>query len=281
MRSFRFTKMQGAGNDFLIVEGSPDLLPTKEAKQRFCDRHYGAGADGVIFLSRQPDSRGMDAGLRIFNSDGSEAEISGNGTRCAAAFLLQAANQERDLTIDTVAGSKHLRFISRQGTEYLFEMHMGTPIFEATSIPFRAPTAVSEPIRDFDLPLTQGSKRATITSMGNPHCSIAEKNFDWDWRACGREIEHHTYFPRRTNVEFYRPVSEHAIEVRYWERGVGETSSSGTGSSAAAVAAILNGHAKSPVEIMTTAGSLLVRWEHEDVYLTGPAQIVYHGEYLT
>jgi len=281
MSLFRFTKTQGTGNDFLIIEGSPNLLPTPGSRQRFCDRHYGAGADGVIFLSRPQDMRGIDAALRIFNSDGSEAEISGNGTRCAAAFLLHTAGRENDLTIETLAGIKHLRFISRKGPEYVFEMHMGMPIFDATSIPFHAPTTVPEPIREFDLPLSEGSKRATITSLGNPHCSIAVDNFAWDWRACGREIEQHAYFPKRTNVEFYQPVSEQAIEVRYWERGVGETRSSGTGSSAAAVAAILNGHVKSPVEIMTPAGSLLVRWDAEGVYLTGPAQIVYHGEYLT
>jgi diaminopimelate epimerase len=278
MNSFRFTKAHGAGNDFLIVEGPVDLLPTSQEKQRFCHRHCGAGADGVIFVSR---SREVDAVLRIFNSDGSEAEISGNGTRCAAAFLLNAVDRESDLTIQTAAGAKQLRFISRKGAEYVFEMHMGKPILDARSIPFSPPQPVQEPIVQFELPLAKGSKRATITSMGNPHCSIAVGSFDWDWRACGGEIEQHSYFPKRTNVEFYRPVSRHAVEVRYWERGVGETSSSGTGSSAAAVAAILNGHAESPVDVITQSGTLPVRWASDGVYLTGPAQIIYHGEYLT
>jgi diaminopimelate epimerase len=116
--------------------------------------------------------------------------------------------------------------------------------------------------------------------MGNPHCSLAVDDFDWDWRSCGREIESHPFFPRRTNAEFYRPLSSHEIAVRYWERGVGETLSSGTGSCAAAVAAILNGDAKSPVTVRTQAGDLPVRWEKEGVILTGPAEILCEGEFF-
>lgn len=281
MASFRFTKAQGAGNDFLIVEGALDLLPTAQARQRFCDRRYGAGGDGVIFVSRSVAAAPVDASLRIFNCDGGEAEISGNGTRCAAAYLLDALGRHGDLTLQTVAGIKRLKFISREGHEYRFDMHMGQPILDAPTIPFRPPHPVGEPIVGFELPLAGGAhRRATVTSLGNPHCTIAVEDFDWDWPSCGREVERHAYFPNRTNVEFYRSVSRHAIEVRYWERGVGETNSSGTGSSAAAVASILNGHAESPVDVITPAGTLPVRWEADGVYLTGPAEIVFHGEYL-
>ncbi|MSO19852.1 MAG: diaminopimelate epimerase [Acidobacteria bacterium] len=280
MNSIRFTKAQGAGNDFLIVEGSVDLLPTPESKQLFCDRRYGAGGDGVIFLTVPGITTDVDASLRIFNSDGSEAEISGNGTRCVAAYLLHASGRDRDLTVQTVAGVKKLKLTAHKGTEFTFDMHMGKPIFDAHSIPFRPPQSVGEPVIGYELPLSGGPRKATITSMGNPHCSIAVDNFEWNWLDCGREIERHPYFPNRTNIEFYRPVSKHAIEVRYWERGVGETNSSGTGSSAAAVAAILNGHAESPVEVRTLAGALPVRWEADGVYLTGPAEIIFQGEYL-
>jgi diaminopimelate epimerase len=114
--------------------------------------------------------------------------------------------------------------------------------------------------------------------MGNPHCSIAVEDFDWDWRACGKEIETHPFFPRRTNVEFYRVLSRHAIEVRYWERGVGETLSSGTGSCAAAVAAILNQQAETPITVRTVGADLLVRWDRDGVFLTGPAEITFSGE---
>jgi diaminopimelate epimerase len=114
--------------------------------------------------------------------------------------------------------------------------------------------------------------------MGNPHCSIAVEDFDWDWPAWGKEIETHPFFPRRTNVEFYRVVSRHSMEVRYWERGVGETLSSGTGSCAAAVAAILNHQAESPITVKTLGGELQVRWNSDGVFLTGSAEITFHGE---
>lgn len=279
MTSFRFTKTQGAGNDFLIVEGSSELLATAEARRRFCDRRYGAGGDGVIFLAVPGSEPGVDADLRIFNSDGGEAEISGNGTRCAAAYLAHNTGSNAALHLRTLAGVKQLRLVSRQGRSFTFEMHMGKPILEAALIPFCPPRPVAEPVVEWELPLAHGARKVTITSMGNPHCSVAVENFDWDWRACGREIEQHPFFPKRTNVEFYRPLSRHAIEARYWERGVGETNSSGTGSSAAAVAAILSGEAQSPVEVHTVAGVLPVRWEADGVYLTGPAEIVFHGEY--
>jgi diaminopimelate epimerase len=178
-------------------------------------------------------------------------------------------------------GVKTLRLVSRAGNRWEFEMAMGAPILAARDIPFSPPKPVPEPITGLALPL-ESSKwlelRATITSMGNPHCSIAVEHFDWDWRACGSEIETHPFFPRRTNVEFYRALSPHLIEVRYWERGVGETLSSGTGSCAAAVAAILTRQAETPVTVRTLAGDLAVRWEQDGVYLTGPAEITFTGE---
>src|SRR3989337_935271 len=116
--------------------------------------------------------------------------------------------------------------------------------------------------------------------MGNPHCSIAVDDFDWDWNALGEEIERHAFFPNRTNVEFYRVLSDHQIEVRYWERGVGVTLSSGTGSCAAAIAAILNQKARSPVTVKTLGGALGVRWDPEGVFLTGPAEIICRGEFI-
>jgi diaminopimelate epimerase len=158
-------------------------------------------------------------------------------------------------------------------------MSMGAPIFSPATIPFAPPGRVNEPVVGFVLPVSSGSRRVTVTSMGNPHCSIEVEHFDWDWRSCGREIESHPFFPNRTNVEFYRVVSPHAIEVRYWERGVGETLSSGTGSSAAAVAAILNERVKSPVSIHTPGGELQADWRKDGVLLTGPAEITFRGEF--
>jgi diaminopimelate epimerase len=274
-----FTKAQGAGNDFLIVEGTPErLLPSAEQRRRVCDRRYGAGADGIAFLVVPGSAAGVDADLRLFNSDGSEAEISGNGTRCAAAYLVEKGCNRNPMTIGTQAGAKRLHLLARNENLFEFEMAMGAPVFAAAAIPFRPPAPVAEPIVEFALSLSAGPRRVTVASMGNPHCSVAVKDFDWDWRSCGREIEQHSFFPRRTNVEFYRTVSQHEIEVRFWERGVGETLSSGTGSCAATVAAILNRQAESPVTVRTPAGDLAVRWESEGVFLTGPAEITVRGE---
>ena len=276
-----FTKAHGAGNDFLIVEGIPErLLASAEERRRVCDRRYGTGADGIVFLVVPGNEAGVDADLRVFNSDGGEAEISGNGTRCAAAYLVEKGRSRSALAIGTRAGIKRLQLVSRNRNFFEFEMAMGNPIFQAAAIPFQPPAPVAEPIVGYALPLSAGTRPVTITSMGNPHCSLAVEDFDWDWRAAGAGIETHHYFPSRTNVEFYRVVSRHEIEVRFWERGVGETLSSGTGSCAAAIAAILNGRAESPVTVRTPGGELLVRWEPEGVFLTGPAEITVQGEML-
>ena len=276
-----FTKAQGAGNDFLILEASPKLpLPSAQWRQRLCERHYGVGADGILFLTIPGTSPGADADLRIFNRDGGEAEISGNGTRCAAAYLIQTGRGGPRLALQTGAGLKRLTLISQLAYQFLLEMDMGCPIFSPASIPFHPPTRpVSEPVIGFPLPLSSGPRPVTVTSLGNPHCSTAVEHFQWDWKALGAEIEQHSFFPNRTNVEFYRVLSEKEIEVRYWERGVGPTLSSGTGSCAAAVAAILNKRVQSPVTVRTPGGPLAVRWEPEGVFLTGPAEIVCQGEF--
>jgi diaminopimelate epimerase len=278
-----FIKAQGAGNDFLIVETGPDLpLPSPEWRRRVCDRHYGVGADGMLFLTVPAAHAGADADLRIFNSDGGEVEISGNGTRCAAAFLVETARAGAELAIHTGAGPKRLRLISRRDNQFVFEMAMGQPQLSPALIPFQpsSPASLPEPIVGFELPLTSGSRKVTVTSMGNPHCSIAVENFDWDWKTLGAEIEKHPYFPNRTNVEFYRRLSRHEIDVRFWERGVGLTLSSGTGSCAASIAAILNKKVESPVTVKTLAGDLAVRWENNEIFLTGPAEIICQGEFF-
>ena len=274
-----FTKAQGAGNDFLILEtdSNQPILPEDEIR-RLCDRRRGIGADGIVFLTIPGKQSGVHADLRLFNADGGEAEISGNGTRCAAAYLAMKGVTAPTLNIQTKAGLKSLSTIAHQGNTWEFEMAMGAPILSPAQIPFTPPGSVPEPVVGFELPLSKGTRRVTVTSMGNPHCSIAVEGFDWDWPACGKEIETHPFFPRRTNVEFYRAVSRQTVEVRYWERGVGETLSSGTGSCAAAVAAILNHQAEGPITVQTLGGELRVRWDRDGVFLTGPAEITFHGE---
>ena len=276
-----FTKAQGAGNDFLVIESGPAVpLPPLELRRRICDRHYGVGADGILFLTVPASQPGADADLRIFNSDGGEVEISGNGTRCAAAYLVDSGRCGKHLAIRTGAGPKLLQLVSQQQNRFEFEMAMGAPVLAPKAIPFSPAGACPEPVVDFPLPLESGERRVTVTSMGNPHCSVLVENFDWDWKSLGAEIENHPYFPNRTNVEFVRPLSRHEIEVRFWERGVGFTLSSGTGSCGATVATILNKLVECPVTVKTLAGDLSVRWGAEGVVLRGPAEIICRGEFF-
>jgi diaminopimelate epimerase len=254
-----FTKAHGAGNDFLLswAEQVPavDLPATARA---ICDRHTGIGADGWMLI--------RDQSIRLFNADGSEPEMSGNGTRCAAALLMDAGRASGDLVISTGAGPKHLRLIERNGRRFLFEMDMGTPKFDEREI-------------HYALPLRDGPQDVTIVNTGNPQCVVFVDSFPEDWETLGAEIEGHAHFPKRTNVSFVRVADEHTIDVRFYERGAGVTLSSGTGSTGAAVAAILRKMAASPVTVRTPAGeSLRLRWD-DSVYLTGPAEIVAAGEF--
>jgi diaminopimelate epimerase len=223
-----------------------------------CDRHTGIGADGWMLI--------RDQSIRLFNADGSEPEMSGNGTRCAAALLMDAGRASGDLVISTGAGPKHLRLVERNGRRFLFEMDMGTPKFDEREI-------------HYALPLRDGPQDVTIVNTGNPQCVVFVDSFPEHWETLGAEIEGHSHFPKRTNMSFVRVVDEHTIDVRFYERGAGVTLSSGTGSTGAAVAAILRKMAKSPVTVSTPAGeSLRLRWD-DSVYLTGPAEIVGAGEF--
>jgi diaminopimelate epimerase len=262
-----FTKAHGAGNDFLLTwaEDVPkDDLP--ELARKVCDRHAGVGADGWLLVKKTSASTGCDASIRLFNADGSEPEMSGNGTRCAAAFLLDAgALQGTEMRIGTGAGVKELRLIEHDDLHFLFEMNMGSPAYTDENLRLR-------------LPLAGGAREVAELNVGNPQCVVFVDDFDFDWRRMGAEIEAHPHFPKRTNVSFVRPVDAHAIDVRFFERGVGETMSSGTGSTGAAAAAILRGVAESPLQVRTPAGPIDLRWDR-GIYLTGPAVIIAGGEF--
>jgi diaminopimelate epimerase len=259
-----FTKAHGAKNDFLLTTSADfpggDLPAIARA---ICHRHTGVGADGWMLI--EPASGGdYDASIRLFNSDGSEAEISGNGTRCAAAFLIRDGLDKDEVRVRTGAGIKRLRLLERADLRFLFEMDMGRPEFTAER---------------FELPLAGGARDVTLVSVGNPQCAMPVADFDFDWRALGAEIERHALFPNRTNVSFLRARDEHTLEVRFWERGAGETMSSGTGSAGAFAAAVLRGLVRSPARVVTPAGPLELRWDGE-VFLTGPAEIVADGVLL-
>jgi diaminopimelate epimerase len=222
-----------------------------------------------------------DARIRFFNPDGSEAEMSGNGIRCAGAFLAERKAQKRTLIIETAAGVKTLEKLKSGEGKWSFRVRMGSPILTAAQIPFTPPETAS-PLLRFPLKTHRGDLPVTVTSMGNPHCSVFLADFEAiDWRRLGEEIEKDAHFPHRTNVEFVRLLSQDEIEVRFWERGVGHTLSSGTGSCAAAVAAILNGLTLRRVHVRTEAGTLEVEWPQDgEVTLTGPAERVMSGNFL-
>jgi len=262
MTEIAFAKLHGAENDFLLTWG--DQAPNESLPaiaRRICARTTGIGADGWMLVWKEP------GGLRtrLFNSDGSEPEISGNGTRCAAAFgLWKDAVTPPEIPISTAAGRKTLRLIKRQGNRFLFEMTMGLPKTEE----LHATVSVgAQPLE------------ATILNVGNPQCAVFVERMPSDWRELGREIEGLSRFPNRTNVSFVRVLDRHTVEAVFYERGAGETRSSGTGSTGAAAAAILRGVADSPVQIRTPAGTLSLRWE-DDVYLTGPAEIIGEGRFF-
>jgi diaminopimelate epimerase len=266
MMKIPFTKAHGAGNDFALTWAA-DAPPAglAETARALCDRHTGVGADGWLLVQATPGAK-ADAEIRLFNADGSEPELSGNGTRCAAAFLLDSAVVHgSELRIATGAGVKNLRLVDRDGRRFTFEMNMGRPAYTPADL-------------HLVLPLDGSMQEVAALSVGNPQAVVFVENFDFDWRRLGVEIERYPHFPNRTNVSFVRRIDAHTLEVRFFERGVGETMSSGTGSTGAMAAAVLRGVAESPVRIVTPAGPIDLRWDG-DIYLTGPAEIVAAGEF--
>jgi diaminopimelate epimerase len=257
--SIPFVKASACGNDFLIIDGAHAPLKLAEFTRQICDRHHGVGADGVEWLFPATNA---DIEARLLNADGSEAEISGNGTRCVAAFLCSELPREK-VAIQTGAGLKVCTLASANGNEYEFETAMGQP----------------EVGGEFVLRLQLIEVRGIPVSMGNPHFAIFVEDFPAGWQSLGAEIQQLDNFKQGINVEFVRVVNDQNISVRFYERGVGETQSSGTGSCASAVASIATKKAVSPVRVRAAGGTQTVRWE-DQVYLRGPARLVCRGEYL-
>ncbi|MDD5543418.1 MAG: diaminopimelate epimerase [Acidobacteriia bacterium] len=289
-----FHKAHGLGNDFVVVDSNslpsaPDAA-LQELSHRICDRHRGVGADGVVVLYPGTDYPQTDFSIRLFNSDGSEAEMSGNGIRCAAAvhhFNAPGASQE--VVIGSVAGRRTLRMKERIQNVFIYSADMGIPEFKAESIPFKTeglPQSV-RPVEGCDVvsvPVSVEDRTFDLTAMwvGNPQCITIVESFDsLDWKRYGRALESHIRFPNKANVEFVRVLDEHTLEIRIWERGAGHTESSGTGSMASAIGAILNGRAKSPICVRTEGGELLIEWEGQNhaVFLTGEAEVVAKGTF--
>ena len=259
-----FVKTEAHGNDFLLVaESDVDREARESLARAICDRLRGVGADGLI-LYRGAEG---DFSMTLYNSDGSPAEISGNGLRCLAAYLVYRGLATCDnLEVSTGAGRLSLSLLEREDPRFRFRANMGAPRHLARET----------------LVIDSESLEGTTLSLGNPHCVVFLRSFDVaELRRVGPRLESHTRFPRKTNVELVEVLSPSDIRMGIWERGVGETASSGTGSSASAVASIWNGLAKSPVRVHCPGGIMTVAWEEGgDVFLTGDASIVAEGDYF-
>lgn len=253
-----FSKASACGNDFLIVDGDESLQELAGLTRQLCDRHSGVGADGVEWLFPAHDA---DVEARLINADGSAAEISGNGTRCVAAYLC-AESKKESVVIRTGAGLKTCRLVARNGMTFEFETAMGVPEVGGQRTVWTA----------------SGGVTGTLVSMGNPHFVVVDE-FWADWQRRAAEIQADASFKQGVNIELVRVEGRGHIEVRFFERGVGETMSSGTGSCAAAVAMMAGGKADSPVRVRSEGGVQTVRWEKE-VFLTGPAQLVCEGKFF-
>ena len=280
----RFTKFQGFGNDYIVFEA--DQLRTVsdlgDFARRICNRHYGAGSDGIAVVERLA-AESADFQVRIFNPDGSEAGMSGNGTRCAASYLFFHGLWSNDLVrLQTRNGVKRYTLLERSNPgSFLFRSELGEPRLDSASVPM----TVSEPLdRVIDYPLVVENETLQVTAlqMGNPNCCVFVDDFDAiDWRRLGPLIENHPQFPERTNVIFIRVRDRSNIEERIWERGVGETESSGTCSCAAVVASVINGKTDRIVDVHAPGGLIPIEWRHDDqVVLTGTAAVVYSGEWM-
>jgi diaminopimelate epimerase len=286
----RFDKFQALGNDFLIArEGDLRALTDNyEAfARRICDRHFGVGGDGLEVLCTAVNEAEADFAIRLFNADGGETPISGNGTRCVAAWLYYTGVwSQPSVRIATGAGVKTLQLIGRHSGRFLFETEMGRPRLRSEEVPVKLAQPLDRVIRQ-QLEVKGQAIEFTATSMGNPHCSVfinslaSHEDFErLHWRELGALIERHPAFPERTNVEFTRVLDRQTIEVRFWERGVGETLASGTGSCGAALAAMLNDLTERKVTVKMAAGELLVEWRADDqVVQTGEACVIFQGEW--
>jgi diaminopimelate epimerase len=274
-----FTKAHGAHNDFLLTRQRnmpSDALRLVEIARAICDRHTGIGADGWLLVEER-NGKEADAVIRLWNSDGSTSPISGNGTRCAAAFLIDESNIDESnineshgidagrgndvIRIETGAGVKDLRLLEHDGHAFVFEMNMGRVSIDELHA------------------TVQAGYDAVILDVGNPQCAVFVDNFDFGWQSAGALIERDPRFPDRTNVSFIRVLDGHTLDVRFFERGAGVTMSSGTGSTGAAAAAAARGLVNCPVEVQTPAGPLRLRWQGDEILLAGPAEIIGMGEF--
>src|SRR5690349_3788041 len=259
--AIHFYKAEACGNDFLIVDSTHMGGDPAGLSRRLCDRHRGVGADGVEWVSIDADGRVI---ARLFNADGSEAEISGNGTRCVAAWAVETRGGS-EVRVLTAAGEKECMLLRRSEHEFEFAIEMGH----------------AEVMGEKTISVPGGNAKGFVVSTGNPHFVEFVEHFPDKWQARAEAIGHSREFPHGTNVELVKVLGRNRIEFRIFERGAGETQSSGTGSCASAIAAIHRGYVASPVEVQAPGGKQVVHWDGADaLLLEGPARLVCRGEYF-
>jgi diaminopimelate epimerase len=287
----KFSKLQATGNDFILVDTltGPGEGDWGELARAMCDRHFGIGADGLILVQ---DSTIADLKMRIFNSDGSEAEVSGNGLRCFTRYAIEKGlsgkmssrveQGNRSLTIDTLSGVRKVKAYMSGNKVNRVEVNMGLPQFQPEQIPVKVKVDII-PILDYPLVINGKELTLALLSMGNPHAVsfLSRPIADFPLAEIGPKVERHPMFPKRINFEVARVLSRGKIEARVWERGVGETLACGSGACAIAVAAQLLDYVEPQVDIILKGGPLTVSWDRVgEVLLTGPVKEVFTGKWL-
>lgn len=275
----KFTKMQGIGNDYVYINCFEETVKDPSAVARFVsDRHFGIGSDGLILIR---PSQVADCEMDMYNLDGSQGAMCGNGIRCVAKYVFDhGIVNKTSISIATKSGIKYVDLTVKDGKANLIRVNMGSPILQATQIPVVADT---EQVIDAPIQVDGQEYHYTAVSMGNPHAIVYVEDTDsLDLSKIGPSFENHVNFPDRINTEFVQVLDEHTVKMRVWERGSGETLACGTGACAVAVASILNGHVSpdTPVTVKLLGGDLQIFWNRSEnlVYMTGPAVTVFDGQ---
>ncbi len=275
----KFTKMHGAGNDYVYVNLFEETLPKDAAELavEISDRHTGVGSDGLILIE---PSEVADARMRMFNADGSESEMCGNGIRCVAKYVYDhGIAVKEEMSIETGAGVLALRLFPENGKVKQVRVNMGRPVLESEKIPT---TLAGDPPVNCELIVGERNLQVTCISMGNPHCITFVDQLNDEWvHDIGPQVETHAAFPNRVNAEFIQVVSPSEFIMRVWERGSGETMACGTGACAVAVAGVLTGRTERTVLAHLPGGDLQLEWspETDEVFMTGPATEVFTGQW--
>ena len=273
----KFKKMHGLGNDYVYIDAINQKIENESSLAKFVsNRHFGIGSDGLILICK---SEIADFKMRMFNSDGSEAEMCGNGIRCVGKFVYdKGLTNKTTVKIETLAGIKTLILNTKDGKVETARVDMGEPILEAEKIPV---ISTEKTVKNLELEAENKKFKFTCVSMGNPHAiTIVENTKEFDVEKYGKVLEIDKAFPKKANIEFAQIIDRQNINMRVWERGAGETLACGTGACATAVACNLNGLTDRKVNIELLGGTLNIEWNETDnhVYMTGPAVTVFDGE---